>query len=237
MQNAGVLKKELLEANLRLELLENGSPSTDQRMQMHNLIPVVAALCCTGTLHLSSIKLLAIRQPFFHSYHDQPHSIHFYLMSPTSTIRDQATLNAAIDNFRPSPREVIGGIAPHVFEDRRGQQQYHLRRRRTISSPGRRKTPTRRSSPLSYSVSVREGWTQHVGVVGTLDMDVLAVTLHHHQPITTEGREGRRWSNFQIFRYVIRLSFMSIANTHIRTFASKIGPKSVAYLLLVFDVD
>jgi len=43
MQNAGVLKKELLEANLRLELLENGSPSTDQRMQMHNLIPVVAA--------------------------------------------------------------------------------------------------------------------------------------------------------------------------------------------------
>ncbi|PBK61463.1 hypothetical protein ARMSODRAFT_1089648 [Armillaria solidipes] len=50
-------------------------------------------------------------------------------------IHDQATLAAAIANFKPTSREVISGIAPHVFEDRRYLQR---RRSRRNGSPVRR---------------------------------------------------------------------------------------------------
>lgn len=53
---------------------------------------------------------------------------------PTSTtIHDQDTLTAAIANFKPTPKEVISGIAPHVFDDRR------IRRRRNSTGRPRRR--------------------------------------------------------------------------------------------------
>ncbi|KAF9032459.1 hypothetical protein BDZ89DRAFT_578559 [Hymenopellis radicata] len=55
---------------------------------------------------------------------------------PPAPIHDQATLSAAIANFKPTPKEVISGIAPHVFDDRR------VRRRRNSTGRPRRRPST-----------------------------------------------------------------------------------------------
>ncbi|ESK86476.1 hypothetical protein Moror_9881 [Moniliophthora roreri MCA 2997] len=76
----------------------------------------------------------------------------------------QTSIEVAAANFRPSPKDVISGIAPHVFDERR------RRRRRSSSSPQRRvsrppltRSPSQRSfhaipscesSPLRLSVAI-----------------------------------------------------------------------------------
>ncbi|KAG7440078.1 uncharacterized protein BT62DRAFT_938415 [Guyanagaster necrorhizus] len=69
-------------------------------------------------------------------------------------IHDQATLAAAIANFKPTPREVISGIAPHVFEDRRYLQRRRSSRRN--GSPGRRQRGRQgaKRSPLRVSAVI-----------------------------------------------------------------------------------
>ncbi|KAK7064990.1 hypothetical protein R3P38DRAFT_63174 [Favolaschia claudopus] len=85
---------------------------------------------------------------------------------------------AALLNFRPSSRDVISGIAPHVFEDQRypwrsSPRSRNRRRGRTPSSerrPGRRsgsgsrtsKSPLRLSAVISLDVD-EQGQQQHRG--------------------------------------------------------------------------
>ncbi|TFK38743.1 hypothetical protein BDQ12DRAFT_723088 [Crucibulum laeve] len=63
---------------------------------------------------------------------------------------------SAIANFKPSPREIISGIAPHVFEDRR-------RRRRPSRTPRpywyTKHANGTKSSPLRVSAVI--SWDDH----------------------------------------------------------------------------
>ncbi|KAK0199536.1 hypothetical protein DFS33DRAFT_226614 [Desarmillaria ectypa] len=75
-------------------------------------------------------------------------------------IHDQATLAAAIANFKPTSREVISGIAPHVFEDRRYLQRRRSRRngspvkrQRSLAAMNRSNGGTKRS-PLRISAVI-----------------------------------------------------------------------------------
>ncbi|KAJ7159604.1 hypothetical protein C8R46DRAFT_1194895 [Mycena filopes] len=73
-----------------------------------------------------------------------------------------AAQQAALLRFKPSPRDVISGIAPHVFEDQRSgsyyyrQQQHRRRRRRSSPEFIRRRSvsPSPRHSPLRVSAVV-----------------------------------------------------------------------------------
>ncbi|KAJ7596557.1 hypothetical protein C8J56DRAFT_917749 [Mycena floridula] len=60
-------------------------------------------------------------------------------------LEEQTLLNEAIANFRPTPKEVINGIAPHVFDERRRR-----RRRSATWSPeiSNKKGGGGESSPL-----------------------------------------------------------------------------------------
>ncbi|KAF8893250.1 hypothetical protein CPB85DRAFT_228380 [Mucidula mucida] len=64
------------------------------------------------------------------------------VLQAPAPIHDQATLSAAIANFKPTPKEVISGIAPHVFDDRR------VRRRRNSTGRPRRRPSTGQACEL-----------------------------------------------------------------------------------------
>ncbi|KAF9007864.1 hypothetical protein BDQ17DRAFT_174792 [Cyathus striatus] len=75
---------------------------------------------------------------------------------PSSSPTYPNSTAAAIANFRPSPREIINGIAPHVFDDHRS-----FRRRRrpsrtpkpywyTQSNGGVKSSPLRVSAVISW---------------------------------------------------------------------------------------
>lgn len=50
---------------------------------------------------------------------------------PSFLSPDQAALAAAIANFKPTPKEVISGIAPHVFDERKRRRRRSMRRSST----------------------------------------------------------------------------------------------------------
>ncbi|KAF7367713.1 hypothetical protein MSAN_00835100 [Mycena sanguinolenta] len=63
----------------------------------------------------------------------------------------------ALLNFRPSSRDVISGIAPHVFDDQRSSWRARSRRRRRTSSQERRRrsaSPAPHRSPLRLSAVI-----------------------------------------------------------------------------------
>ncbi|KAJ7857178.1 hypothetical protein B0H13DRAFT_2283316 [Mycena leptocephala] len=71
--------------------------------------------------------------------------------APSLNAQQQAQL-AALLNFKPSSRDVISGIAPHVFDDQRSP--YRPRRRRRTSNPDcrrRSRSPAPHRSPLRLS--------------------------------------------------------------------------------------
>ncbi|KAJ7669073.1 hypothetical protein B0H17DRAFT_1335778 [Mycena rosella] len=68
--------------------------------------------------------------------------------------QQQAQL-AALLSFKPSSRDVIGGIAPHIFDDQR--RPYRPRPRRRATSPDcrpRPSSPAPRRSPLRLSAVI-----------------------------------------------------------------------------------
>ncbi|KAJ6569138.1 hypothetical protein B0H19DRAFT_1232094 [Mycena capillaripes] len=74
--------------------------------------------------------------------------------TPSLSPEQQAQL-AALLSFKPSSRDVISGIAPHVFDDQR--PSYRSRRRRRTSSSERRRrsvSPVPHRSPLCLVISV-----------------------------------------------------------------------------------
>lgn len=78
---------------------------------------------------------------------------------PSPSAQQQAARLAALLNFRPSSRDVISGIAPHVFDDqpsayrrsrsRRRRRTSSLERRRRSVSPAPHRSPLRLSAVIS----------------------------------------------------------------------------------------
>ncbi|EEB96013.1 hypothetical protein MPER_04926, partial [Moniliophthora perniciosa FA553] len=76
----------------------------------------------------------------------------------------QTSIEVAAANFRPSPKDVISGIAPHVFDERRrrrrrssGSSQRRVSRPPLTRSPSQRSfraIPSCESSPLRLSVAI-----------------------------------------------------------------------------------
>ncbi|KAF8152829.1 hypothetical protein K438DRAFT_1863896 [Mycena galopus ATCC 62051] len=88
--------------------------------------------------------------------------------APSLSTQQQAQL-AALLNFKPSSRDVISGIAPHIFDDQRPTRRSRSRRRRHTSSPECRRrsmSPAPHRSPLRLSavISVDDhGVIEHKG--------------------------------------------------------------------------
>ncbi|KAF7340418.1 hypothetical protein MVEN_01961700 [Mycena venus] len=79
--------------------------------------------------------------------------------SPPSLSPQQQAQLAALLRFRPSSRDVISGIAPHVFDDHRASPRSRSRRRRRTSSPSperrrRSGSPAPHRSPLRLSAVI-----------------------------------------------------------------------------------
>lgn len=74
----------------------------------------------------------------------------------TSTQASSSSLASAIANFKPSSREVISGIAPHVFDERRKRRKKSLRsiRKRYSADQGTHSTSSSSSSPLRCSAVI-----------------------------------------------------------------------------------
>lgn len=67
----------------------------------------------------------------------------------------QASLANAIANFRPTSREVISGIAPHVFDERRQRRRRSIRRHEsTKTKKVRLARGESQSSPLRVSAVI-----------------------------------------------------------------------------------
>ncbi|KAJ7160599.1 hypothetical protein C8R43DRAFT_342093 [Mycena crocata] len=73
--------------------------------------------------------------------------------APVSLTPQQQAQITALLNFKPSSRDVISGIAPHVFDDQRSS--YRPRRRRRASSPDCRPHRRRSASPASHRSPLR----------------------------------------------------------------------------------
>lgn len=83
---------------------------------------------------------------------EQPYSNVGVALSSPAAVKVYATTAEAIANFKPTPRDVISGIAPHVFDERKRR-----RSRRRASSPSHTywcNQPSRekRSSPLGGTI-------------------------------------------------------------------------------------
>lgn len=89
-----------------------------------------------------------------------------------------------IATFRPTPREVISGIAPHIFDDRRRRRRASQR----AASPRPRhwydshKGPE--SSPLRLSAAI--AWDEHSVFVGELTLLSLAIPFERLRRIWFE---------------------------------------------------
>ena len=94
--------------------------------------------------------------------HQSSHSnVQIGLGSPSqATVKVYATTAEAIANFKPTHREVISGIAPHVFDERKTRRK---RSQRRASSPSRtywcERSGGKRPSPLGGMTAC--AWEEH----------------------------------------------------------------------------
>jgi len=86
----------------------------------------------------------------------------------------QSSIAAAIANFKPSSRDVISGIAPHVFDERR--RRLRPRRSSTVIKRASRSFESSRLGGATESSPLR------VSAVITVDEHGIVVTQPHRKP-------------------------------------------------------
>lgn len=98
-----------------------------------------------------------------------------------------ASTAEAIAHFKPTPREVISGIAPHVFDERKRRRgQHRVAAKPYWYAPGGQK----RSSPLRGATLI--SWDEHsiyLGTCGrppTCSLISMSITKRHAAPEYTE---------------------------------------------------
>lgn len=126
--------------------------------------------------------------------------------SSQAVVKVYATTAEAIANFKPTHREVISGIAPHVFDERKRR-----RNQRRASSPSRPYEPVaeKRSSPLratsvcawevehSIYLSEQSATSKHSYLIPCLKFNEYSSRLGRGWPSTS--RNGPQQYHYQCY--------------------------------------
>jgi hypothetical protein len=95
----------------------------------------------------------------------------------SKSMQTSSSVATAIANFKPSPREVISGIAPHVFDERQKRRRRSLRRSSRHFKYAERGSPCS-SSPLRCSAVIALDNGSMI-ILGTHCIVLIAVLFSH----------------------------------------------------------